>query len=270
MVRRMSVPFSPRDRMASHSSRRLRGSRPVVGSSRRSRRGDPTRLAPRSRRRRIPPEYVLTRRCPASARSSRSRVASLAARAVAPATARRAGPPWSGSRGPSSSPPPPRTARPDRSCWRTTSASRTTSWPATCMVPPSGCKSVATVRTKVVLPAPFGPKMATICPGGRLRSSPAKAVTCPKRLVRPRASMRAVMDRSSLLVRLVPATCRGPGGEVDPVGALRFGCSPERGPSSDRSRGSKAPGPRARTRGPEPFPGLGLGVGAGLLGVRLP
>ena len=45
-----------RARMASHSSMRLRGSRPVVGSSSSSRRGEPTRLAPRSSRRRMPPE----------------------------------------------------------------------------------------------------------------------------------------------------------------------------------------------------------------------
>ncbi len=43
-------------RMASHTSMRLPGSRPVVGSSSRSSRGAPTRLAPRSSRRRMPPE----------------------------------------------------------------------------------------------------------------------------------------------------------------------------------------------------------------------
>ena len=50
------VPAATMPRMASHSSLRLRGSSPVVGSSSSSSRGRPTRLAPRSRRRRMPPE----------------------------------------------------------------------------------------------------------------------------------------------------------------------------------------------------------------------
>ena len=45
---------------------RLRGSRPVVGSSRKSTGGWWTSAAARSRRRRMPPEYVRTRRSPAS------------------------------------------------------------------------------------------------------------------------------------------------------------------------------------------------------------
>ena len=44
---------------------------------------------------------------------------------------------------------------------RTAIGSATTSWPATVKVPRSGCSSVATMRMKVVLPAPFGPRMAT-------------------------------------------------------------------------------------------------------------
>ena len=56
VVSSTSVPSSTRVRMASHSSIRLRGSSPVVGSSSSSRRGAPTRLAPRSSRRRMPPE----------------------------------------------------------------------------------------------------------------------------------------------------------------------------------------------------------------------
>ena len=56
VVSSTSVPACTSARMASHSSIRLRGSRPVVGSSSNSSCGAPTRLAPRSRRRRIPPE----------------------------------------------------------------------------------------------------------------------------------------------------------------------------------------------------------------------
>ena len=51
---------------------RLRGSSPVVGSSRKSTGGRATSAAARSSRRRMPPEYVFTSRSPASARSKRS------------------------------------------------------------------------------------------------------------------------------------------------------------------------------------------------------
>ena len=50
------TPSATRARTMSHTSLRLRGSRPVVGSSRYSTRGRPTRLAARSSRRRMPPE----------------------------------------------------------------------------------------------------------------------------------------------------------------------------------------------------------------------
>ena len=56
VVSSTSVPASTSARIASQSSIRLRGSSPVVGSSRSSSRGCPTRLAPRSSRRRMPPE----------------------------------------------------------------------------------------------------------------------------------------------------------------------------------------------------------------------
>jgi len=50
------VPSATSSRITAHSPLRLRGSRPVVGSSRNSTGGWPTRLAARSRRRRMPPE----------------------------------------------------------------------------------------------------------------------------------------------------------------------------------------------------------------------
>ena len=58
--------------MTSHSAIRLRGSSPVVGSSRNRTRGWPTRLAARSSRRFIPPEYVRAGRSAASVSSNRS------------------------------------------------------------------------------------------------------------------------------------------------------------------------------------------------------
>ena len=50
------VPAATRSSMKLHTSLRVRGSRPVVGSSRNRTRGRPIRLAPTSSRRRIPPE----------------------------------------------------------------------------------------------------------------------------------------------------------------------------------------------------------------------
>ena len=73
--------------MTSHRSLRLCGSRPVVGSSRKSTVGRATRAAARSRRRRMPPEYVLSGRSPASVRlnwssSSTARLATNGRRQV--------------------------------------------------------------------------------------------------------------------------------------------------------------------------------------------
>ena len=43
---------------------------------------------------------------------------------------------------------------------RTAAGSATTSWPATVALPPVGRSSVVSIRTVVVLPAPFGPRKA--------------------------------------------------------------------------------------------------------------
>lgn len=67
------VPSATRSSMKLHKSLRVRGSRPVVGSSKKSTRGRPIRLAPTSRRRRMPPEYVFTSLSPASTSENRSR-----------------------------------------------------------------------------------------------------------------------------------------------------------------------------------------------------
>ena len=61
--------------------------------------------------------------------------------------------------------------------------------PATWSVPASGWVSVATVRTNVDLPAPFGPSTANTPPAGADSVSPASASTLPKRLTRPSASI---------------------------------------------------------------------------------
>ena len=67
------VPSETSASIASQSPIRLRMSSPVVGSSRNRTGGRATSAAARSRRRRIPPEYVRTRRSPASDRSNEAR-----------------------------------------------------------------------------------------------------------------------------------------------------------------------------------------------------
>ncbi len=72
MVSRSVVPSRTSSRTTDQISLRLRGSSPVVGSSKNSTRGRVSRLDARSRRRRIPPEYVRAGRSAASASSKRS------------------------------------------------------------------------------------------------------------------------------------------------------------------------------------------------------
>src|SRR5579859_4947496 len=71
---------------------------------------------------------------------------------------------------------------------RTASGSETTSWPSTEAHPAVGARSVATIRTSVVLPAPFGPRRSNTVPAWTRRSRPSRARTSPKRLTRPRTS----------------------------------------------------------------------------------
>ena len=106
---------------------------------------------------------------------------------------RTGGRPSRGSRARSSPARSPRTARRARSPaaprpdpWRRRGRRRSS-------VPESARSSVATVRTNVVLPAPFGPSTATTCPASAVRSRPSRATVLPKRFVRPRASIVAVI-----------------------------------------------------------------------------
>ena len=87
----------------------------------------------------------------------------------------------------------PRRARRTGRSWRSRRAPRAApaarSWPMTVAEPASGRSSVASIRIRVVLPAPFGPRMAKIMPRGTSRSIPSTARTSPKVLTRPRAEM---------------------------------------------------------------------------------
>ena len=80
-MRRSVAPPATSSRMIPHIRTRLVGSRPVVGSSRKSTGGCVTSPAARSRRRRIPPEYVLRIRSAASASSNCSSRSAARARA---------------------------------------------------------------------------------------------------------------------------------------------------------------------------------------------
>ena len=55
---------------------------------------------------------------------------------------------------------------------------------------------MARMWTVVVLPAPFGPRRPKTVPSLTVRSMPSTAVTGPKRLVRPSATIEFVMTLS--------------------------------------------------------------------------
>ena len=178
------VPLRTSSRTTDQISLRLRGSSPVVGSSRNSTRGRVSRLDARSRRRRIPPEYVRAGRSAASARSKRSSSSFARRRASAAERSNRRPNIWRFSRPVSIS----STAAnwpvsPNSS--RTPAASWTTSRPNTSARPASGASNVASTRTRVVFPAPFGPNSPKTVPSSTSRSTPASAVVVPKRLTTP-------------------------------------------------------------------------------------
>ena len=182
------VPWATRPRNTSQSSERLRGSSPVVGSSRNSTGGLASRLTARSRRRRIPPEYDLT--CLLAASVSENCSSSSSPRR---ASSRRPMP---------YNPPIMRMfSRPDRisstvaACpvrpmlRRTASGSAMTSCPAMRAVPLVGGDSVVIMRTVVVFPAPLGPSRPRTEPWPTVKLTPSTAVKSPKRLTRSMASM---------------------------------------------------------------------------------
>ena len=179
-------PSATRPRMVSHISPRVRGSRPVVGSSRKISGGLVIRLAARSRRRRMPPENC---EIGLFAASSRPNCASRP-RAVARASA---------DRRPCSRPNSHRfsvavrSSSTDAYCpvtptsWRTRCGSRATSTPNTRACPASIGSSVASMRSIVVFPAPFGPRTPKISPWRTSRSMPSTARSSPNVLTSPLA-----------------------------------------------------------------------------------
>src|SRR6185312_8475854 len=188
VVSRSVAPSPASSRITPHIRTRLVGSRPVVGSSRKSTGGRVTRPAARSSRRRMPPEYSRRIRSAASTRSNWRRSSAARARASPrrrplkrPIITRFCRPVSTSSRVASWAVTP---------IWRWTArASRTTSCPATRAEPASGRVSVVRMRTAVVLPAPFGPSTPRMAPRGTSRSSPASATVGPNRFRRPSASI---------------------------------------------------------------------------------
>src|SRR5215472_5221134 len=87
---------------------------------------------------------------------------------------------------------------------RTPTGSRSRSAPATVAVPAVGWSRVVSIRSVVVLPAPFGPRKPTISPSLTVRSTPRTASTVRLRLLnvraRPFASMIGMVVPSVSLV----------------------------------------------------------------------
>ncbi len=141
--------------ISSHIAARTSGSRPVVGSSRKSTCGLWMRPIAMSSRRCIPPEYVRARRSAASvspkrskSSSTRSRSSRFGSRWISPCSTRFSRPVACGSM-PARWPTTPIMRR-------TLPGSRRTSIPATRASPSSGRDRVVRILTVVDLPAPFG------------------------------------------------------------------------------------------------------------------
>ncbi len=198
VVRKIVTPPAASSRILRHMVRRLRGSSPVVGSSRKIKRGVPTRVIARSSRRRMPPEYVDTCLRAASASSNRSSSSATRARPLPrprwcrSAIRRRFSSPVSRSSTAENWPVTPIAAR-------TPSGSVTTSWPATPTWPESAGISVDRICTIVVLPAPLGPSRAKIVPSATVRSMPSSTTFPPNDLDSP----ATVMAGTLLMIILV-------------------------------------------------------------------
>src|SRR6266545_3951261 len=232
VVRKMVTPLVARSWMTCHMVWRLRGSRPVVGSSRNRMRGSPMRLIARSRRRVMPPEYVPARLVAASARSNRSS-SSVVRRWVSrrgrwcrsPIRARFSSPVSSGSTA-ENWPVTPIAAR-------TASGSLATLWPATHTSPALARMSVVRMLTAVVLPAPLGPSSEKTVPGATCRSTPSSTVCSPNDLRSPVTAIAGGSEGSGTVTPL-------PGRRASPTRALRHGAPAIRpGPAATARRGSR-------------------------------
>src|SRR5205823_5625433 len=97
------------------------------------------------------------------------------------------------------------------------------SWSASRTVPCRARTRPLSVRSNVVLPAPFAPSTAVIEPGSTCRSMPSSARTGPYSTVRPAMSSMAAAARVDRVVDLHRVTEIGP--LHDRVGAYLLGCA---------------------------------------------
>ena len=196
-------PSATSERMVSHIWPRVRGSRPVVGSSRKISGGRVMRLAARSSRRRMPPENFEIGLSAADCSPNCSSSSPVTVRA------RPDGRPWSR---PNSQ----RFSRAVRfssteaywpvtpTSWRTTCGSRRTSTPKIEASPASMGSRVASIRSIVVLPAPLGPRTPKISPRCTSRSMWSTARTSSKVLTRPAVRTARSGCRFSFMTATLP------------------------------------------------------------------
>ena len=194
------VPSRPSSRTTDQISLRLRGSRPVVGSSRNSTRGRVSRLDARSSRRRIPPDMSCAALSAASARSKRSSSSAARSAGCHGREIRTGARTSEGSPGRSASRRPPRIGPSGRAAPHVRRLAAT-SCRGTSALPASGRSKVERMRTRVVLPAPFGPRRPITVPSETSRSTPASACVVPKRFVTPSTrTAGGVTSRSCVFV----------------------------------------------------------------------
>src|SRR5580704_1289152 len=93
---------------------------------------------------------------------------------------------------------------------RTVFGSFCTSTPLILARPVSGASRVARIRTRVVLPAPFGPSRLCTVPAGTFMSTPASALVSPKDLLMPSTSIMAPRTRRISAPGTCPASRRSP------------------------------------------------------------
>ena len=153
------MPRSRRPAMTFHAARRATGSKPVVGSSRKTSSGSPTSARPTSRRRRWPPDSRPTRSSAFSSRPTSSIVSATGrgSRVVRrPQLERLADGQLRLRLALLQDDPDPRAPARGRRA-RDRSRARATS-------PPSRLRKPSRISTVVVLPAPLGPRKAKISP----------------------------------------------------------------------------------------------------------
>src|SRR5690348_14621302 len=189
------MPLSASSFTTFHTSMRASGSSPVVGSSRKRIGGVPTRLMARSSLRRIPPEYVDTRRLAASVKPKRVSKSSATWRGClrcrSLAIMSRFSCPVNISSTAANCP-----VR-LKDC-RTWSGFDATSNPLTMAVPPSCLSSVVRILIIVVLPAPLEPSRAKMLPCSTLKLTPFKTLSSLYDFCRSATSMELVCTISSL------------------------------------------------------------------------